>query len=169
MRFPCFLVFGNFGASKRTQKIGKNRKNRKKIGPKIEKNRGLGKVGECYPATKSPTVKKRVSRRFPLESQTTEGSSRWLLLCMIPIQNDSHIFPIFSPIFLGGSFLFFSYFVLFWSDSRCAPVQLHKDMSIVYICFLSHEIVYLGIGEKDCHNFACKLSEPVLPCPTIGH
>ena len=38
-----------------------------------------------------------------------------------------------------------------------------------FVCFLSHEIVYLGIGEQDCHNFACKLSEPVLPCPTIGH
>ena len=48
-------------------------------------------------------MKKRVSRRFPLESQKTKGSSRCLLLCMIPIQNDSHIFPIFSPIV----FLFF--------------------------------------------------------------
>ena len=45
---------------------------------------------------------------------------------MIPIQNDSHIFPIFSPIV----FLFFwevhSYFLLFWGDSRCAAVELHK-------------------------------------------
>ena len=38
----------------------------------------------------------------------------------------------------------------------------------LFICFLFNEIdFYLGIGEKDCHNFACKLSEPVLPCPTI--
>jgi len=46
--------------------------------------------------------------------------------------------------------------------------MLQVLLESLFICFLFNEIVfYLGIGEKDCHNFACKLSEPVLPCPTI--
>ena len=83
----------------------------------LQKSRDLGKVGECCRGTKSLTGKGKVSRRFPLESQKTEGSSQCLLLCMISIQNEPHIFPPFNPIvalfFFGGSFLFVLFFLIF--------------------------------------------------------
>ena len=101
----------------------------------MEKHRSLGKVGECYPGTKSPTGKNRENQRFPLESPKRKVQAS--VCCFACFQ--TRIIPIIIPIllflclvricsmfflFLEGSFLFFPIFNYF--RVTCAAVELHK-------------------------------------------